>query len=84
MTFKEFEYWCNERACDGCWGMLEAMTCIDIIGKVRKKWLWKRERFWQEEYANDVMEQIVKPIEKKIAELARAADDNISFYGGKE
>ena len=30
MKFKEFAKWCNERACDGCWGMLEAMACIDI------------------------------------------------------
>jgi len=77
MTFKKFEAWCNQRACDGCWGMLEAMTCIDILGTVRKKGLWKREKFWQEEYATDVMEQIVNPIEKKIAELAKAANDNI-------
>ena len=69
MTFKEFEAWCNQRACDACWGMLEAMTCIDILKTVRKKWLWKREKFWQEEYATDVMEQIVNPIEKKIAEM---------------
>lgn len=57
--------------------MLEAMTCIDIIGKVREKRFWKREKFWQEEYASDVVDQIVKPIEKKIAELAKAANDNI-------
>ena len=25
MKYKEFIRWCNERACDGCWGMLEAM-----------------------------------------------------------
>ena len=57
--------------------MLEAMTCIDITGKVREKRFWKREKFWQEEYASDVVDQIVKPIEKKIAELAKAANDNI-------
>lgn len=77
MTFKEFEAWCNQRACDACWGMLEAMTCIDIIGKVRNKRFWKREKFWQEKYANDVVEQIVNPIEKKIAELSKAVNDNI-------
>lgn len=77
MTFKEFEAWCNQRACDGCWGMLEAMTCIDILETIRKKWFWKRERFWQGEYAVDVMEQIVTPIEKKIEELGRTADEHI-------
>lgn len=77
MKFREFVSQCNERACDGCWGMLDAMVCIDIIGKVRKQRFWEREKFWQEKYANDVVEQIVNPIEKKIAELAKAADDNI-------
>lgn len=69
MTFKEFEYWCNKRACDGCWGMLEAMTCIYILKTVNKKWFWKKEKLWQEKYAADVMEQIVNPIEKKIEEM---------------
>lgn len=69
MTFKEFKTWCNQRACDGCWGMLDAMVCIDIIQTVQKKLFWKREKFWQEEYANDVMEQFVNPIEKKIKEM---------------
>ena len=36
MKFKEFENWCSERACDGCWGMLEAMACIDLMGEVKK------------------------------------------------
>ena len=69
MTFKEFEAWCNQRACDGCWGMLDAMVCIDIIEKVRKQRFWTREKFWQEKYSDDVMEQIVSPIERKIEEV---------------
>ena len=31
MTYKEFESWCNYRACDGCWSMKEAIICIGII-----------------------------------------------------
>ncbi len=69
MTFREFESWCNQRACDGCWGVLEAMTCIDILNTINRKWFWKREKLWQEKYATDVIEQIIKPIEKKIEEL---------------
>lgn len=69
MKFKEFESWCNQRACDGCWGMLEAMSCIDILNTINRKWFWKREKLWQSKYATDVMEQIVNPIEKKIEEL---------------
>lgn len=50
MRFKEFVNWCNERACDGYWGMLTAMTCIDLIGEVIKVPFWKREKFWKENY----------------------------------
>lgn len=71
MKFREFVSWCNQRAADGCWGMLEAMVCIDIMETVRKEWFWKREKFWQDKYANDVLEQIVTPIEKKIEEMVR-------------
>lgn len=31
MTFKEFESWCNDRAADGCWGIVTAIICIDNI-----------------------------------------------------
>lgn len=36
MKFKEFVNWCNERACDGCWGMLEAIACINLINEIMK------------------------------------------------
>ena len=69
MKFREFVSWCNQRAADGCWGILEAMVCIDIMETVRKERFWKREKFWKEKYADDVLEQIVNPIEKKIQEM---------------
>ena len=31
MKYREFVRWCNERAFDGCWGMLEAMACIWVL-----------------------------------------------------
>ena len=71
MKFREFVLWCNQRAADGCWGMLEAMVCVDIIETVRKERFWRREKFWKENYADDVLEQIVNPIEKKIEEMVR-------------
>lgn len=43
MKFKEFTNWCNERACDGCWGMLEAMACINLMDEIRKTPFWKGE-----------------------------------------
>ena len=45
MKFKEFVNWCNERACDGCWGMLEAIVCINLINEIMKIQFWKRENF---------------------------------------
>lgn len=69
MKFKEFAKWCNERACDGCWGMLEAMACIDLIGEVKKVPFWKREKFWKENYEQQVLEEIINPIEKKLEEV---------------
>lgn len=68
MKFKEFAVWCNERACDGCWGMIEAMACIDLIKTVREKPFWKREKFWREEYEQRVLNEIVNPINRMIDE----------------
>ena len=69
MTFKQFDAWCNERAYDGCWGMLTAMTCIDLIGKMRKIPFWKREKVWREKHEKQVLDEIINPIEKKIKEV---------------
>lgn len=66
MKFKEFENWCNERSCDGCWGILEAMTCIGLMNEIRKIQFWKREKFWKENYEKQVLEEIINPIEKKL------------------
>lgn len=69
MTFKQFDAWCNERACDGCWGMLTAMACIDLTRKMRKVPFWKREKVWREKYEKQVLDEIVNPIEEKIKEV---------------
>ena len=69
MKFKEFEAWCNERACDGCWGMITAMACIYLVGKMRKIPFWKREKEWRNHYEQQVLDEIVNPIEEKMKEL---------------
>ncbi len=69
MTYKEFVKWCNERACDGCWGMITAMVCIDIMRRIKKIPFWKREKYWKAEYEQKVLDEIVNPINKKIAEF---------------
>lgn len=74
MKFKEFVSWCNDRTCDGCWSMLVALTCINVIDKVREVPLWKREKYWKQEYESRVLEEIVNPINQKIKEV----------YGGKQ
>lgn len=66
MTFKEFTAWCNERACDGRWGMVEAMVCIDLMAEIRKLSFWKRENFWRELYEKRILDEIVEPINQKI------------------
>lgn len=66
LTFKEFTSWCNERACDGCWGMFTAMTCLDLMATVNKIPFWKREKVWREQYEKQVLDEIVEPINQKI------------------
>ena len=68
MTFKEFEEWCNDRACDGFWGMIEAIVCIDIISNIRKLPFWKRKKAWMEK-EQQVLNEIVNPINRKIEEM---------------
>lgn len=71
MKFREFVRWCNERAFDGRWGMLEAMTCIWVLGEVRKAPFWRREKVWQEQWETKVVNEIVEPTNQKIKEWRR-------------
>lgn len=75
MKFKEFRNWCNQRACDGGWGMQIAIICLDVVDTVNKKPFWKREKFWEENFEQDVLKGIVEPIEKKIRELEGRSDE---------
>ena len=71
MTFKQFSRWCNERTCDGLWGMLEALVCIDIYNEIEKHHFWKREKIWREKYHDQIMTEIINPIEQKISEMLK-------------
>ena len=75
MRFKKFVNWCNERACDGRWGMIEAMTCVSIIQEIRQEPFWRREKLWKTKYKKDVLEQIVWPIEDKIQQIKQFQND---------
>lgn len=76
MTFKEFIAWCNDRACDGTWNLIEAMVAIDIVEDVRKNRPWRREKYWKKRYESHVMQQIVMPINKRIEEFYERGQTN--------
>jgi hypothetical protein len=75
MTFKQFKAWCNERACDGCWSARTAMFCGEVIRQVRKKPLWRRERYWQElNKGLDIENKVVNHINAKIEALEKGGE----------
>lgn len=49
--------------------MLEAIACINLINEVMKIQFWKREKFWKENYEQQVLDEIINPIEKKLEEM---------------
>lgn len=34
MTYKEFKAYCNARACDGNWSLVESLGCIAIMEEI--------------------------------------------------
>ena len=71
MKFKEYVEWCNQRACDGYWGIDTAILCIEIYNRINKQPFWRREREWQRiNTETKIVEKVVNPINKKIAELS--------------
>lgn len=69
MSFKEFLDWCNQRACDGCWGLGTATLCIDIVRTVKNQPFWKRKKVWEELYKECGVGELVDAINKRIAEV---------------
>lgn len=67
MKYKEFNEWCNQRACDGCWGLQEAIICIDIIKKMQSVSFFKRKSKWIE--LEPVANEIVTKTNKIIKEV---------------
>lgn len=74
MTFKQFRQWCNDRACDGCWGIKEAMYCIELIDNMNKIPFWKRNKVWKK-IKPKVLYAVVNPINQKIQEAMGAKMD---------
>ena len=70
MTFKEFSAWCNQRACDGMWGLNTALACMEVGKAIRGKPFWKREKEWKKWNADWCIEEIfVNGTNEKIAEI---------------
>lgn len=69
MTFKEFNDWCNHRACDGYWSSNTAIYCVELVRKINTLPFWKRRKAWNE-VRDFVEKEIVQIIEEKI-ELLR-------------
>lgn len=67
VSYKDFQRWCNKRCHDGCRGLLEALTCLNIIDEIRNLPFWKREKKWRE-IEQQVVREIVEPINVKISE----------------
>ena len=68
MTYKEFKDWCNDRACDGCWGVLTAMICVEIVHDMDFTPFWKRRKKWRE-LEQKIVAEIVEPTNEKICEF---------------
>ena len=68
MKFKEFSNWCNDRACDGCWGLNEAIICCNLAEDIYKLPFWKREKKWKE-VEDEIVTNIINPTNKKIDEI---------------
>ena len=75
MTYNEFCSWCNQRACDGYWGMFVAIACINVMNEVKQQRFWRREKFWKENYENIILKTIVDPIEEKIHKLHSCCEE---------
>ena len=67
MTYKEFNDWCNNRVCDGHWGLKEAILCVGICEIISNKPRWRREKAWQKHELRMAAEEIVTETNKLIA-----------------
>lgn len=73
MKFREFVSWASDRAADGFWNYQIATVSLAIIHDVQKIPFWKRERIWKDKFENDVLNDLVYPVNKRIAEWRRKA-----------
>lgn len=76
MTWKQFRGWCNERACDGCWGYKEARICIQVLEHIQSLPFWRRKKTW-ETVEQLMLEKIINPTNQKIQEMRRKNSEQV-------
>lgn len=69
MKYKEFKEWCNQRACDGFWGIQTVIKCTTIMNKYNKIPFWKREKVWAKSTDRDFAIELKRYTENRIEEL---------------
>lgn len=70
MTYKGFLNWCNDRVCDGCWGLREAKDCIRIAKAIHSQPFWRRKKFWNEINKDNQIERIyINPTNQRIQQI---------------
>lgn len=65
MTFKEYEKWCNVRACDGLWDYDTARFCIGVLRCIKHLRFWERKKAWRR-VAAIMTREVINPINQKI------------------
>ena len=77
MKFKEFVAWCNERACDGAWGIRTGVACMEIMRQVNLRPFWAREKEWQRmNHDFEIEKLIVQPINESLDRAERKTCEN--------
>lgn len=66
MKYKEFVNWCNERACDGWWGMDLTMLCIGVMQDIIKEFFWEKVKAWRKHELYEYICQHISQINIKI------------------
>ena len=75
MKYKEFVKWCNQRACDGLWGMNTALCCIEVVNHIKKIPFWKRERVWKQTFESTILNELVCPTNELVASMECEKND---------
>lgn len=74
MRYKQFVDWCNCRAADGCWGINEAIICIDVMKTVDTFPFFIRDKVWHTYHEDYILQNIVTPIDEKISKLLKGGE----------